>query len=626
MLTRPEILGDFGMVASTHWLASSTGMSVLERGGNAADAAAAAAFVLQVVEPHNNGPGGDAPILVWDDDAGDVSVICGQGVAPQAATLERFDELGLDLMPGTGQLSAVVPGAFGAWTLLVERWGTWPLRDVLEPAVHLAETGWPVLPVTARAIRTVEEMFRRDWPSSAATWLPDGKAPAAGSRHRNPVLAATYRRVVAEAEAQATDREGQLRAARDVWYRGFVAEAVEDFCATTEVMDTSGRAHRGLLTAQDLADWEPAVEEPTTFAYGDYTVCKTGPWGQGPVFLQQLALLAQTDLGSADLGSPDWVHTIVEATKLAYADREAWYGDPHFTDVPLADLLDPAYNAKRAALIGPDASFEHLPGSPGGRTPVMPTRWTGPGGERRGAAAGAGEPTLAAGTGEPTLAANATDPTSPSSTSPDSTSTDATSTAAGEGRGDTCHLDVADKNGMMISATPSGAWLQSSPTVPALGFCLSMRGQMFWLEPGLPNSLRPGARPRTTLTPSFALRNGKPWMAFGTPGGDMQDQWTLHFFLNVVHGGLNLQEALDAADFHSVHMASSFYPRTAEPGRMVAESRLGRDTIAELRRRGHDVTEVEPWALGRTSAVARDDGWLKAGANARGAQGYAVGR
>jgi gamma-glutamyltranspeptidase/glutathione hydrolase len=589
LITRPELVGDFGMVASTHWLASGTGMSVLERGGNAADAAAAAAFVLQVVEPHLNGPGGEVPILLWDED---VRVICGQGVAPRAATTARFAELGLDLVPGTGQLPAVVPGAFGAWMLLVQQWGTWRLRDVLEPAIALAANGHPLLARVSEAVGTVAEMFRRDWPSSAATWLPGDAVPAAGSRFRNPVLARTYERVIAEAEAHSADRAGQFAAARDVWYRGFVAEAIGAFCAQHELMDTSGRPHRGLLTAQDLADWEPTVEEPTRFDYGEYTVCKTGPWGQGPVFLQQLALLAHTDLDRMEHLSADWVHTVVEASKLAFDDREAWYGDPRFTDVPLGELLDPDYNALRAKLIGAQAALDHRPGSPGGRAPVLPTRWTTADGDRP-AGAGVGEPTI---------------------------------DASGRTRGDTCHLDVVDRNGMMIAATPSGGWLQSSPTIPELGFCLSMRGQMFWLEEGLPNTIRPGARPRTTLSPSFALRDGRPYLAFGTPGGDMQDQWTLHFFLNVVHGGHNLQEALDDPDFHSVHMPSSFYPRLAEPGGLVAESRLGKDVLAELARRGHRITTVEPWSLSRTSAVARDGDWLKAGANARGGQGYAVGR
>ncbi|KIF73036.1 gamma-glutamyltransferase, partial [Streptomyces sp. 150FB] len=196
----------------------------------------------------------------------------------------------------------------------------------------------------------------------------------------------------------------------------------------------------------------------------------------------------------------------------------------------------------------------------------------------------------------------------------------------GETRGDTCHLDVADSSGMMISATPSGGWLQSSPTIPGLGFCLSTRGQMFWVEQGLPNSLRPGARPRTTLTPSMALRDGKPWLAFGTPGGDFQDQWSLHFFLNVVHGGMNLQEAIDAPEFHTTHVPNSFYPRDIHPGHLLLEDRFDPAVVAELRGRGHRTETGESWSLGHVSAVAREDGWLKAAANPRGAQGYAVGR
>jgi len=579
------------MVASTHWLASATGMSVLERGGNAADAAVAAGFVLQVVEPHLNGPGGEVPILLWAPRDERVSVVCGQGVAPAAATGDALADLGLDVMPGTGLLPAVVPGSFGAWLLLLERWGTWSVRDVLEPAIHYAERGHPLLERVSSALGTVAEMFTEHWPTSAQTWLPHGSVPAAGSRFVNPVLAATYQRIIAEAEAAGADREKQIRAARDAWYRGFVAEAIDAYCASASVRDTSGEPHRGLMTADDLARWEPAVEDPVTFDYHGHTVCKTGPWGQGPVFLQQLALLDGSGLDAMEPGSADWVHTIIESGKLAFADREAWYGDPAYTDVPVADLLAADYNDARRALIGDTASLELRPGAPGGRTPRLP-RYP----DQPAVAA------PAAGTGEPTIAAD------------------------GETRGDTCHLDVADADGMMISATPSGGWFQASPTIPGLGFCLSTRGQMFWIEQGLPNSLRPGARPRTTLTPSFALRDGRPWMAFGTPGGDFQDQWSLHFFLNVVHGRMNLQEAIDAPAFHSTHMPSSFYPRDSHPGELYAESRLGADVLADLRRRGHRVATQDPWSLGRISAITRENGWLRAAANPRGMQGYAVGR
>ncbi|HEX5594758.1 MAG TPA: gamma-glutamyltransferase family protein [Micromonosporaceae bacterium] len=593
--TRPELAGDVGMVASTHWLASAAGMSVLERGGNAFDAAVAAGFVLQVVEPHLNGPGGEVPILLWSELDQRVQVVCGQGVAPAAASIERFRSLGLEIVPGTGLLAATVPGAFGGWLELLERWGTWRLRDVLEPAIGYAERGHPLIPGIVDTIATVKPMFERDWPTSAATWLPGGQLPRVGARFSNPVLAETYKRLIAEAEAQSSTREGQLAAARDAWYRGFVAESIAAFCADTAWRDTSGEEHGGLLTADDLAGWAATVEEPASLDYHGYTVCKTGPWGQGPVFLQQLALLSGFDLAAMGHLSADWVHTIIECAKLAFADREAWYGD---SDVPLGTLLSKDYNEARRALVVAGASHELRPGRPDGRTPALAGR-----GPVSGAAAGA-----VGGVGEPTVRID------------------------GSTRGDTCHIDVADRWGNMVSATPSGGWLQSSPTIPELGFCLGTRAQMFWLQPGLPNSLRPKARPRTTLSPSFALRDGEPWLAFGTPGGDQQDQWTLNFFLSVVHGGLNLQAAIDAPNFHSVHFPSSFYPRESRPGVILVEDRLGPEVIAELRRRGHEVDVQGPWTLGRISAAAReggrpvDGGLLKAAANPRGAQGYAVGR
>lgn len=589
--TRPELIGNVGMVATTHWLASATGMSMLERGGNAADAAAAAGFVLQVVEPHLNGPGGEVPILVWSETDRKVSTICGQGVSAATATVESLSELGLDLMPGTGLLPTVVPGAFGAWTLLLEQHGSLTLREVLEPAIHYLEKGHPILEAVSAALESVQAMFKAEWPSSAATWLPNGTVPESGACFTNPVMARTYRRILEESEAAGGSRERQLQAARNSWYQGFVAEAIGDFCRNTEVMDTSGERHSGMLTADDLASWKPTVEEPTTLDYENYTVCKTGPWGQGPVLLQQLALLKGFDLAAMGSGSADWVHTIIESSKLAFADREAWYGDPDFTDVPVSALLSESYNDERRKLITPVASRDLRPGNPDAREarlPVYPDPDVG-----SSSVAGVGEPTVAHGR---------------------------------ESKGDTCHIDVVDSNGMMISATPSGGWFQASPTVPDLGFCLSTRGQMFWLEEGLPNSLRPSARPRTTLTPSFVLRDGQPWLAFGTPGGDSQDQWSLQFFLNVVHGKMNLQEAIDAPAFHSTHMPSSFYPRDSYPAEVYMEDRFSPGVIAELRRRGHGVVLRDGWSEGRLSAVSRDGGWLKAAANPRGNQGYAVGR
>ena len=366
--TRPELRGTFGMVSSTHWLASSAGMAVLERGGNAFDAAAAAGFVLHVVEPHLNGPGGEVPILAYSAERDRVVVVGGQGVAPGAATIAHFRDLGLDLVPGSGLLPACVPGAVGAWLELLGRLGSMRLRDVLEPAIGYADGGYPVVPQIAATISGVEQLFREEWASSAAVYLPGGGVPRPGGRLRNPALAATWRRLLAEAEAASSDRDGQVEAARAAFYEGFVAEAVDRFVAATEVMDSSGRRHRGLLSGDDLARWRAGVEQPATFDYHGVRVCKTGPWGQGPVFLQQLGLLAGFDLDAMGLGGADYVHTVAECAKLAFADREAWYGDPAFVDVPLEGLLDPAYADRRRALVGEHASLGLRPGSVDGRT------------------------------------------------------------------------------------------------------------------------------------------------------------------------------------------------------------------------------------------------------------------
>jgi gamma-glutamyltranspeptidase/glutathione hydrolase len=605
--TRPEIRGTFGVVASTHWLASATGMGVLERGGNAFDAAAAAAFVLQVVEPHLNGPAGEVPILLWDTRRGAVEVICGQGVSPAGATIAHFKSLGLDLIPGTGLLAPCVPGAFDAWMRLLLEHGTMTLADILAPALGYASRGYPLVPRISAAIATVRHLFETEWPSSAALYLPGGNVPKPGRLFRNPTLAATYQRLLGEAEAAGADRDEQIAAARRVWSSGFVAEAVDRFCRTHEVMDSSGRRHRGILTGDDMGRWQATVDTPLTYDYHGYAMCKCGPWTQGPVLLQQLALLDGIDLGAMDPTGPDFVHTVVESAKLAFADREAWYGDPDFVDVPMADLLSRDYAGQRRALIGKRASLELRPGMPGGRQPKL---YQGPAGS--GAAPGTGEPTVAqAGTGEPTAGELKID-------------------ARGMTVGDTCHIDVIDRWGNMISATPSGGWLHSSPAIPELGFALGTRAQMFWLEEGLPLSLAPGRRPRSSLSPSFALRAGEPYMPFGTPGGDQQDQWSLLLFLHHIHHGMNLQEAIDCPAFHTEHMPSSFWPRAAKPGLVALEGRFPTTTVEALRKRGHQVQVGEDWSEGRLSACAAEQTpegiVLKAGANPRGMQGYAVGR
>jgi len=591
--TRPEIDGTFGVVTSTHWIATAVGMAMLEKAGNAFDAAVATAFTLQVVEPHLNGPGGDVPVIVYDVRRGKVEVICGQGPAPAGATIAHYRNEGLDLVPGTGLLAACVPGTFETWMLLLRDYGTMSLRKVLAPAIGYAESGHPLVERANATIASVAELFRRHWPTSAAVYLPHNAVPATGTLFSNKALAATYLRILKEAESAGGDRVAQIERARTSWSQGFVAEAIDRFSRTQEIIDTSGERHRGVLAAADLARWTPAVEAPLTYDYGRYTLCKTGPWGQGPVMLQQLALLQGFDLDGLDPAGADFIHLQVECAKLAYADREAFYGDPDFVEVPMATLLSAAYNSARRLLLGERASLEQRPGAIEGFGAVVKL-------ERRqtpvAAAAGA------AGAGEPTVG------------------------RLGGSHGDTVHFDIVDEAGNMVSATPSGGWLQSSPVIPELGFCLGTRAQMFWLEEGHPAALAPGKRPRTTLSPTLALRDGEPYLAWGTPGGDQQDQWNTQLFLRHVHAGLNLQEAIDAPAWHCEHFPSSFWPRLARPGVLVVEGRLQEATIAELKRRGHLVEVGPDWSEGRLTAAAREGRRRRAAANARGMQGYAAGR
>jgi gamma-glutamyltranspeptidase/glutathione hydrolase len=590
--TRPQIEGTFGVVASTHWIATAVGMSILEKNGNAFDAGVATAFTLQVVEPHLNGPGGDVPILIYDVNRGKLEVICGQGPAPAGATIAHYRSEGLDIVPGTGLLAACIPGMFDAWMLLLRDYGTLRLADVLTPAIAYAQNGHPLLERVNATIATVAELFLKYWPTSAAVYMPGGEVPETGSLFANRTLADTYLRVLREAESAGGDRVTQIERARKVWSQGFVAEAVDKFFRTQSVMDVTGSPHRGVLTGEDMAHWQAHIEEPLSYDYHGYTVCKAGPWSQGPVMLQQLALLKGFDLTGLNPVGPDFIHLQIECAKLAYADREKFYGDPDFVDVPMQTLLSDAYNDERRRLVGEKASLELQPGFVDGFGAVLALRRDD--GQRSAVGAfGSGEPTVG---------------------------------RLGEVRGDTVHFDVVDRAGNMIAATPSGGWLQSSPVIPELGFGLGTRAQMFWLEENHPASLAPGKRPRTTLSPTMALRDGKPYLAWGSPGGDQQDQWITQFFLRYVHAGMNLQEAMDAPAWHSEHFPISFWPRTARPGVLVVEDRVPETTIAELRKRGHEIETGPGWSEGRLTAAARVDPFRRAAANPRGMQGYAAGR
>ena len=591
--TRPTLTGTFGMTASTHWLATASAQAVLERGGNAFDAAVAGAFVLHVVEPHLNGPGGDMTgLFATARQPGAAVVLMGQGPAPEAATPEHYRAEGLDLVPGSGALAAAVPGAVDAWLLLLRELGTWELDDVLAYAIGYALKGHPVLARVGATIAAVSDLFTEHWPTSAAQWMPNGRAPVEGEIVTNPAYARTLERLVHAAKTSShpddgPTRESRIDAARNAWRTGFVAREIDAFVRRPH-RHSSGTDHAGVMTAGDLALFVSGFEAPVTATFRGYTIAKTGAWGQGPALLQMLAILEGFDDHHLDPSTALGAHTILEAEKLAMADREAYYGDRR---VPLEYLLSAEYSAQRRALISDWASLEFRPGTVPGFEAFVPTLRT----EHDPAFAGVGEPTVA---------------------------------SSGETRGDTCHIDVVDRWGNMIAATPSGGWLQSSPTIPELGFCLGSRLQMTWLEPGSPSTLAPGKRPRTTLTPTLVLKDGRAIAALGSPGGDQQDLWQLLYLLRTLVGGYTPQQAIDAPMFHSTSYPGSFWPRTWEPGGAVAEGRLGDEVIDDLVARGHRVTRVGDWTLGRISAVGIDPvtGVLSAAANPRGAQGYAAGR
>ncbi|MFN5777012.1 MAG: gamma-glutamyltransferase family protein, partial [Burkholderiaceae bacterium] len=455
----------------------------------------------------------------------------------------------------------------------------------------------------------VQALFREQWTSSAAVWLPDGRVPAPGSMFRLPQVADTYERILRTAQAESTTRTGVIDAALQAWYQGFVARDIDHFYRHEQVQDTSGGRNRGLLRYDDLAQWAPTVEAPLTMDFGRYTLAKCGFWSQGPSLLQQVGMLRHADLQQHAPHTAGFVHRIAEAAKLALADRLAWYGvaPGDWTQARQA-LLSDDYLRARWAEVGASASAELRAGAPAGLSPRLPdldvTRRSLLNADTR---FGIGEPTFA--------------------TLPPLSEWLEKEVFVG----DTCHIDVIDRQGNMVSATPSGGWLSSSPVIPSLGFSLNTRLQMTWLDEGLPGTLNPGVPPCTTLSPSLALRDGEPYMVFGTPGGDQQDQWSTAFFMRHAVHGMNLQEAIDAPAWHVDHFPASFWPRQTTLNRLTLESRFGEAVIDELRAAGHDVKVGEPWSESRMSACTRSidrEGRLvlRAAANPRGMQGYAVGR
>jgi len=564
------------MIATEHDLSAAAGARIFDRGGNAIDAAVAAAFVEGIVNPHMFTIGGETPMLVYAAKTGRVVAVNGNMQAPTRATIEAYRERGLDAVPDQGLLAAGVPAAVDGLISVLSHFGTMRLADVAEPALELCEIGFPVHPgligYDAAQVKggpavnshigplcMNAERFLSEWPTSAALWLPDRKIPAAGTLIKNPALANCLRRLFdSEATASGRGREAALGAARDRFYRGDIAREIGAW----------SERHQGLLRASDLAGFTTRFEEPVSAGYRGYTVYKCGPWSQGPVFLQHLRLLEGADLRAMGHNSADYIHLVVETAKLAFADREAYYGDPEFTKVPMKELLAPAYAALRRGLVDPRrASLELRPGDPIGMRPL-----------------GALPPGMR---------------------------------PWGAG---TVHVDAADREGNLIAITASGGWLQSSPVIDTFGFPLGSRMQTFYLDPRHPNALMPGKRPRTTLTPSIAARDGVPFIAFGTMGGDQQDQWTLQFFINLVDFGMEVQEAIEAPKFSSRHFPSTFAPHDASPGIVRLEERIGPDVRAELAARGHRVEVGPDYSEGYVLAAAidRERGVLIGGSDPRG--------
>ena len=563
--TRPLVRGTIGCVSSSNYMATTAGFAILLAGGNAFDVAVATGFALLVVEPHMNSLGGEAPALAYSAKHKKVFAFSGQGYAPRAATLSFFRDQGMQLMPGDGFLPATVPATFDMLLTLLGDFGTMSLKEVTGPALRLAKEGFAVYPTLAGNIRAHAKLFETEWPTTARVFVPNGKLPQVGDRLRQFDLAHSLHKLIQAERRASGNRKKRLEAARDYFYRGPIAKRIVNFISKKPVRDATGKRHAGLIDLTDLAEFHTTIETPVSIEYKGLRIHKCGPWSQGPVFLQQLRLLEGYDLHSLGHNTSNYIHLLTEASKLAFADREQYYGDPAFTRVPMHRLLSRDYAARRRKLINPmKASLELRPGTFAGRLST---------------------------------------------------------------HGDTTHLDVADREGNMVSVTPSGGWIWGSPIIGDLGFALSTRGQMFTLDGSHPNCIAPHKRPRTTLSPTLVTLHGRPLLAFGTPGGDQQDQWTLQFFLNHVEFGMNLQSAIDAPTFHNSHFPSSFYPKTAEPGALHLEGRISPAIVKELRRKGHRVRVEGDWVNGRVTAVELNQhgGTITAAASSRNQTAYAIG-
>jgi gamma-glutamyltranspeptidase/glutathione hydrolase len=566
---RPTIAVTRHAIAAGHYLAATAGFAILEAGGNAIDAGCAAGIALGVLQSDLVDVAGVAPIMIYLAEKREVVTIAGLGAWPRALDPELFMREHGGKIP-KGVLRTVVPAAPDAWITALKRWGTMSFGAVAAAAIRLARDGFPMYPLMEASLKR-HEADHRGWPSSAAIFLPNGRVPEAGDIFRQTDLAASLQYMADEERAAAgRGREAGLDAAHDAFYRGDIAKKIVAFM----------KAQDGLLSAEDLAEYRSPVGPPERRRFGDLEVFTCGAWCQGPVLLQTLALLEGTDLAGLGHNSADYVHRLTEALKLAFADREAYYGDPALTEVPLATLISAEYAAERRKLIRPDRAW-----------PEMPP----PGDLGRQAGRGFGDFPRPSGDPNP--------------------------------EPDTSYVCVADRWGNLFSATPSdGSY--GSPVVPGTGLIPSNRGSQSRPDPRHPAGVAPGKRPRLTPNPALAIKGGDHFMPFGTPGGDVQSQAMLQVLLNRFVFGQEVQAAIESPRFASYSYPSSFAPYDYYPGRLAIEARIPEPVIAELARRGHEIQRWPDWiwTAGAVCAIDVDKkrGVIEAGADPRRAA-YALG-
>jgi gamma-glutamyltranspeptidase/glutathione hydrolase len=573
---RPAVMGPSGGVSTGHPLTTAAAFGVLLKGGNAFDAGVASLLAGGVLEQDLYSLGGEALVLVYPKKEAKVTSIVGQGWAPHAVDVDWYLTRQKTLQ-GEGLDPAVVPGALHAALTVLERWGTMSFEDVAAPAIGYAEGGFPMRSSTARAIQNELKFFER-WPGNKTYWLkPDGSLYKPGETIKLPATARTLRRMVeAERGAKTRGRAAGITAARDRFYKGDIAREMVAFL----------RQHGAPFDESDFAEYFARVEEPARTTYRGYTVYKHGFGSQGPVLLQALNILEQFDLHTMGYASADYLHTVVEALKLAYADRDSYYADPAFVKVPSEGLLSKAYAKERAALIDRTrASTTFVAGDPL-RFDSQVKVW----------------PYWKANVHTSTPSARAvSDPLLLSSLGQDS---------AGVSK-DTTHMAVIDKDGNVFDVTPSGGWVPGAVILGDTGIGMSVRGEQFWLDKERANQIRPRARPRYTLTPSLVFRGDAPIMALGTPGGDNQDQTILQAFLSVVEFWddwyPNLHAALERPRVQTLHFYGSFWPHTPGFNRLNVEATVPDEVYNELRTRGHDVSRLRPFGMsGCATAVMID--------------------